>query len=155
VKPIHIDEAAPEAIDSLREEIRRGLLAFNVLTAGPPEYRRLALAARDGDGRLLGGLYGNTTWRWLFVDLLWVDEPYRRQGLGRRLLRSAEALARDRGCIAAYLDTFDFQARPFYEREGYVLFGTQENYPPGHRKFYLSKPLTSASGGSSGDAPPR
>jgi GNAT superfamily N-acetyltransferase len=90
---------------------------------------------------LVGGLYGNTAWQWLFVDLLWVDTPFRRQGLGRRLLRAAEAAARARGCTRAFLDTFDFQARPFYEREGYVVFGTQEEYPPGHRKFYLGKSL--------------
>ena len=116
-------------------------MAFNVEHAGPANYQELAFTARDASGGLVGGLYGNTAWRWLFVDLLWVDTPFRRQGLGRRLLRAAEAAARARGCTRAYLDTFDFQARPFYEREGYVVFGTQDGYPPGHRKFYLAKAL--------------
>jgi GNAT superfamily N-acetyltransferase len=139
VEPVEILEAPPDATAKLRDEIKRGLMAFNVEHTGPDNYQELALAARDTSGRLVGGLYGNTAWRWLFVDLLWVDAPFRRQGLGRRLLRAAETAARARGCTWAYLDTFDFQARPFYEREGYVLFGTQEGYPPGHRKFYLSK----------------
>ena len=140
---VQIAEAATTEIPKLREEIRRGLMSFNVTHAGPDHHQELLLAARDGSGRLVAGLYGNTAWRWLFVDLLWVDTPFRRQGLGRRLLRAGEAAARARGCTNAYLDTFDFQARPFYEREGYTLFGTQEGYPPGHRKFYLGKSLGS------------
>jgi aminoglycoside 6'-N-acetyltransferase I len=138
---IDIVEAAPNDVAKLREEIRRGLMVFNVEHAGPDNYQELAFAARDGSGRLVGGLYANTAWRWLFVDLLWIDTPFRRRGLGRRLLHAAEATARARGCTRVYLDTFDFQARPFYEREGYVVFGTQEGYPPGHRKFYLAKGL--------------
>jgi GNAT superfamily N-acetyltransferase len=142
VDQIEIVVALPQDVPRLREEIRQGLMAFNVEHAGPDEYQEIALAARDDAGRLAGGLYGLTAWRWLFVDLLWVDAPFRRQGLGRRLLQAAEATARDRGCMSAYLDTFDFQARPFYEREGYVVYGTQLDYPPGHQRFYLAKVLT-------------
>ena len=138
---VELREAAPNEVPTLRDAIKRGLMVFNVEHAGPDNYQELAIAARDSSGRLMGGLYGNTAWRWLFVDLLWVDGPFRRQGFGRRLLRAAEVAARARGCTHAYLDTFDFQARPFYEREGYLLFGTQEGYPPGHRRFYLAKTL--------------
>jgi aminoglycoside 6'-N-acetyltransferase I len=141
VDGVEISEAPPNDVARLRDEIKRGLMTFNVEHAGPANHQELALAARDPSGGLVGGLYGNTAWQWLFVDLLWVDTPFRRQGLGRRLLRAAEAAARARGCTRAFLDTFDFQARPFYEREGYVVFGTQDDYPPGHRKFYLGKAL--------------
>jgi hypothetical protein len=46
-----------------------------------------------------------------------------------------------RGCIGAHLDTFTFQARPFYERHGYAVFGQLDNYPGGHSRFFLSKRL--------------
>jgi hypothetical protein len=39
------------------------------------------------------------------------------------------------------LDTFDFQARGFYERNGYELFGTLDDCPPGHKRYYLKKAL--------------
>lgn len=53
----------------------------------------------------------------------------------------AEDEGRLRGCIGVYLDTFDFQARPFYEKLGFTVFGTLEDYPPGHRRFFLKKRL--------------
>ena len=131
----------PEPATAVRDAVLEGLRAFNRRHAEPPDFRPLTLAARDADGTLLGGLAGLTGWRWLFVDLLWVAEPHRGRGLGRRLLHAAEEEALARGCRHAYLDTFDYQARPFYEREGYVLFGEQDDYPPGHRRYFLRKTL--------------
>jgi len=55
---------------------------------------------------------------------------------------TAEDLARSRGCTDVSLDTFEYQARPFYEKLGYELFGTLDGYPPGYRQFYLRKRLT-------------
>ena len=120
-------------------EVFSGLRAFNRQHAAPPNRAPLVVAAKGDDGRLVAGLVGETAWGWLFVDLLWVDEAHRRRGLGRRVLRFAESEARLRHCVGSYLDTFDFQARPFYEREGYAVFGTLEDYPVGHRRFFLQK----------------
>ncbi len=65
----------------------------------------LWLLARDTDGKVQGGLLGQTYWSWCSVDVLAVAEPYRRQGIGSRLLEKAEAIARKRGCIGIRLDT--------------------------------------------------
>jgi GNAT superfamily N-acetyltransferase len=56
-------------------------------------------------------------------------------------MSAAEDHARSRGCIGSYLDTFEYQARPFYEKIGYEVFGTLEGFPPGYRQFFLSKRL--------------
>jgi hypothetical protein len=58
-------------------------------------------------------------------------------------MNEAEAEAIRRGCRGAWLDTFSFQARGFYERPGYSIFGTIENFPPGHRRFFLKKDFAS------------
>jgi GNAT superfamily N-acetyltransferase len=119
----------------------RGLLAFNEVRLGPADERPVKFVARDASGTVVGGILGHTRWRWLYIAKLWVDESARGQGVGARLMEAAEDLARSRGCTDVSLDTFDFQARPFYEKLGYELFGTLEGYPPGSRQYYLRKRL--------------
>ena len=58
-------------------------------------------------------------WTWLHVALFWIAAAERRRGLGSSLLRAIETAAIERGCTQAHLDTFSYQARPFYERHGY------------------------------------
>jgi hypothetical protein len=55
-----------------------------------------------------------------------------------------ETAARGRGCVAAHLDTFSFQALPFYLGLGYRHFGTLDSYPPGETRHFLWKPLTTS-----------
>ena len=78
---------------------------------------------------------------WLYVHILWVAAAWRGRGLGRRLLQVAEAEGLRRGCRHASLDTYEFQARAFYEREGYVVFGVLEDFPPGWRRYSMRKDL--------------
>ena len=119
----------------------RGLLAFNEARLGPSGEQPVKFVARDAAGTVVGGILGHTRWRWLYIAKLWVDERARRHGLGTKLMAAAEDLARSRGCTDVSLDTFDYQARPFYEKLGYELFGTLEGYPPGSRQYYLRKRL--------------
>jgi GNAT superfamily N-acetyltransferase len=63
----------------------------------------------------------------------------RGQGLGSRLLAAAEAEAWRRDCLGVFLDTFEYQALPFYQRHGYELFGTLDGYPPGWRQYHVRK----------------
>jgi len=91
---------------------------------------------------MVAGLTAHTWGRWLHVDLLWVHEGRRGSGLGTRLLGRAEQVAREeRGCVGARLDTWGFQARPFYEKHGYAVFGVLEDYPPGETEYLLAKRL--------------
>lgn len=125
--------------EGIPEAVRAGIRAADPSDVGPRDWRPLALALRAPDGALMGGLYGATMWGWLTVDGLWVAEAARGQGLGRRLLLAAEAEARTRGCRGAWLGTFDFQAREFYERLGYEVFGEVAEFPPGHVHYELRK----------------
>jgi iron complex outermembrane receptor protein len=56
-------------------------------------------------------------------------------------LYGRNAIGRKRGCHSAYLDTFSFQAKPFYERCGYEVFGVLEDFPKGHQRFFMRKSL--------------
>jgi len=70
-----------------------------------------------------------------------VDEGLRRQGYGEGLLKRAEEEALKKGCRAIHLDTMSFQAKPFYEKFGYTVFGMLDDLPPGHQRIFMWKSL--------------
>ena len=129
----------PFVDEGVRQFIVNGVDNHNIAVTGLPAYFPTNFVLRSEGGEVLGGLLGQIWGGWLQVTFLWVSEVARGEGHGERLLAAAEAYARTRGCIGAALETHSFQARPFYERQGYRLFGTLEDYPPGHSKFFLEK----------------
>jgi len=134
-----------EADEALRQAIVQPLVAYNQSHAAPSQSRPLVISVSDPrSGAVLGGLWGYTSYGWLFTQLLVVPEEARGQGLGRRLLQMAEAEAQARGCHGAWLDTFEFQARGFYEKQGYRCFGELPDYPQGGSRFFMQKALPPA-----------
>ena len=71
------------------------------------------------------------------------------------MVSDADEIAVRRGLLAfnerhigpadATLTTFEHQARPFYEKLGYAVFGTLEGYPAGTRQYHLCKRLRGGS----------
>jgi ribosomal protein S18 acetylase RimI-like enzyme len=117
------------------------LAAANAEAGWPHVLEALLLQLRAGDGAAVGGLVGRISWQWLYVQTLAVAPGLRSQGWGRRLMQAAEAAARERGCIGARLDTYSFQARGFYEKQGYRVTGTIQDCPPGHALHSMAKRL--------------
>jgi GNAT superfamily N-acetyltransferase len=124
------------------------LVAYNDSKAGPGNGRALVISIRDESGAVNGGLSGYTSRGWLFTHLLVVPAELRGQGVGTTVLRMAEREAVDRGSIGAWLDTFEFQARGFYEKMGYTCFGEIQDYPPGFSRFFMKKQLRSPASGA-------
>ncbi|MEV5341126.1 GNAT family N-acetyltransferase [Streptomyces sp. NPDC052676] len=131
--------------DLLRSRLRAANTAASPVLAalrGTPGEREVPLHvwALDESDELAGGLVGHTWATWLQVTYLWVDERHRGGGLGARLLAEAERAARDeRGCGAARLETWDFQAPGFYEKQGYEVVCVIPDYPPGITEYTLVK----------------
>ena len=46
---------------------------------------------------------------------------------------------REKGCHLIHLDTFDFQAKDFYIKHGYEVFGVLDECPKKHKRYYLKK----------------
>jgi GNAT superfamily N-acetyltransferase len=127
----------PTAAD--REAILGRLVEFNYAHAPATAPEALCVGVVGDDGELSGGLYGTISYDWLAIELLFVPEALRNSGLGSQLLSRAEEEARERGCIGAWLDTFSFQARGFYEKLGYELAGTIPDHPVGGARYFLTK----------------
>jgi len=127
--------------NAVRDAIIAPLVAYNKAQAGFDDSRPLLVLLEGEDGHVEGGLYGRTAFGWLFVELLYVPEAVRGTGVGTELLLRAEREAAARGCHSAWLDTFEFQARGFYERLGYTLFGELSDYPSGSSRYFMKKVL--------------
>jgi GNAT superfamily N-acetyltransferase len=128
----------PELVQALGKGLSEHSLPFT----GSPGFAPIAAVARSSDGALVGAIHGLVNWTWLHVALVWIEPEERRSGLGSRLLRTIEAAAIERGATHAHLDTFSYQARPFYERHGYTVFAALDDYPPGRQRFFMRKDLT-------------
>ncbi len=137
--------AAPSASD--REAVLGGLHTFMHAETGEVP-TRLAVLVRDEAGAAVGGLIGRTSGAWLYVELFWLPEALRGTGLGTRLMREAEAEAVRRGCLGAHLDTYDYQAPGFYQKLGYEVFGSIEDHPLGHTRFWMRKRFAGAGMGA-------
>ena len=96
---------------------------------------------RRDDGVIMGGIIGSTYWDWFDMRYLWVNEALRHQGYGKYLLQLAEVECRQRGVIGIVCDTADFQALVFYQMQGYEIFATMPERPPGHESYFLKKLL--------------
>ncbi len=119
-----------------------GLRRYNAEKSGIDDSRALAVVVSDPDTHeILGGISGRTSRGLLFVDLVYLPDTLRGEGLGRRLLALAEEEGRRRGCRAAVLYTSSFQAPGFYLRRGWRVFGEIPCDPPGSSRIFMTKAL--------------
>lgn len=135
------NQVTQEYTTILNEKINRDLDK----RLGPIPFKQVRLFARDGQDQIIGGLSGYIGWGWFYVSTLWVDERYRGQGLGRDLLTKGEENVLEFGVDKIFLGTTEFQARGFYEKNGYQVFATMDDLPPGYKNFMMRKNLVQIS----------
>ena len=121
--------------------VLNGIIGFNRSTHKADDgYKPIAILLNDPDtGQPVGGLTGWALYDWFFVQLLHLPQAFRGQGIGTELMNRAEAFARERGLVGIWLDTFEFQARGFYEKLGFEVFGTLEDHPVGQARYFMRK----------------
>jgi GNAT superfamily N-acetyltransferase len=128
-----------------RKLLETKLVAFNKETVPfeqSEDWISLSKVMKDDSGQVIAGINSVLyCWHVMSVSILYVDGAFRGMGYGKLLLEKTENEARELGGYMAHLDTFDFQAKDFYERLGYEVFGVLENCPRGHNRYYLKKQL--------------
>ncbi len=129
------DTAPTGAFDA----IFRALDESSCGTIGSARPRLLVIPIHNAVGSIGGGLWSHTLFGWLHIEMLVVPEALRYRGLGSGLLAAAETEARRRGCLGAIVDTFSFQAAPFYRKMGFHQYAVLEDCPHGHQRLFFKK----------------
>jgi GNAT superfamily N-acetyltransferase len=119
-----------------------GVRSFNRAMVGQGPPRAVACFLKDANGKIVGGALGDLWGRSVHIGGMWVDGPYRGKGHGAALLTAVENYAAAQGQTLCYLETTSFQARPFYEKLGYSVFGELPGIDEGCTLFFLKKALT-------------
>lgn len=133
---IRKDQAVQEDVTAIATLLQQ----FNLENGPEPNYQPLVFTVEDDSGRITGGLFGKIAYRWLHVEYLIVPAGARRKGVGSQLLEQAEQVAREDKCVGVFLDTFSFQALPFYRKRGYTVLGELEQRGDGPQ-YFLKKRL--------------
>ena len=134
--------ARAEDPEAVHQTIATLLGRFNDNTVGEARREPFALTIQaPGAGEILGGLWAYSLWGSFYINMVIVPEPDRRRGLGAELMAQAEREARARGCAHMWLDTFAFQARAFYERLSFEVFGRLDGLAPYYPRYFMQKPL--------------
>ena len=126
-----------EEINFVNDALRQ----FNDQKVGPDNHVLLNIVEYDENKHVIAGILGGTYWGWMHIDILWVDEKFRGQGLGSKLLEAAESEAKKRGCHSVHVDTMSWQAPEFYKKRGYKIISELEDIPDGNKKYHLIKNL--------------
>lgn len=134
--------------ESTREEyglLDNGIVEYNlskVPFTQEPSFISINRVIKDLNGEVLAGINSLLyCWNCLYVDILWVKEQYRKEGYGSVLLNEVEKIAKEKGCKLIHLDTFDFQAKDFYLKHGYEVFGVLHDCPMEHKRYYMKKKI--------------
>ena len=127
--------------DPVVEYILKNLIDYNRSQVGRDS--RPFVVALKQDNEVMGGAECVSMWDWMHIKLLWVKESERKQGCGTSILKLIEKEAIERKCLGIHLDTFSFQAKEFYLKFGFTVFGEINDHPKGHDRYYLKKKFNS------------
>ena len=121
--------------------VLEGLVRFNEKMMGVPRDKLFSVFLKDDPGSIFGGIQAHFDRESVYIEIFWIDENFRRQGYGRKLLEAAEQEAVKNGCSYSIVDTLGFQAEAFYLKNGYALMGEIKNYWDIHSRIFLKKNL--------------
>ena len=106
---------------------------------GESEDKKFIIKVRGSGNGLIAGISANAYWDGLEIDTLWVDRSHRGTGLGAKLLSKAEQYGKEQGAVISFLKTVE--AKGFYEKNGYQVFGVLEDRPIGSILYHIKKRL--------------
>lgn len=134
---VHDVEQNTETRNKFRKVAFEGLVNFNKQQGFGGTARMFTFVANKDSA--YGIAYGKVLYDWCHLEFLFVNEPSRKQGLGRALLDRIETWGLKNGYLGMHGDTFSFQALPFYLKCGWTEFGKIEDHPSGQTRYFIQK----------------
>jgi len=130
------------------ETIRKGIRAFN--NKRNPEHPMFKADREEGyndtfgfyallNSKVIGGIIAHKKMQWLDVDILYVDPNFRENKVGSHLMEKAIEYCEKEELIGIHLYTLDFQAKGFYEKQGFKLIASIENWPKDITRYEFIK----------------
>jgi GNAT superfamily N-acetyltransferase len=132
--------AVERTVGTTKRAVLGGLLRYNTQKMGKQKYKRIAISLRESD-EIVGGIVGEVWTAVLFIQLFWMEQKFRGNGHGRKLIEAIEDEARRFGATRSYLDTMSVQAPGFYRACGYQEFGSIDGYPGGITRHWFTRLL--------------
>jgi len=140
-KEIHIEEGESEVTKTLELNLLNSL-SQDLEQANNTSF---TLSIKDESNVVIAGLVASTSYSWLLIKILWVDETQRNKGFAKALMQRAESRGRELQCHSVWLDTSNPNAMEFYLKLGYKPFGELQNsedqFPASHQRWFMKKSL--------------
>lgn len=76
-----------------------------------------------------------------YIDVLWLNENYRKKGIGSKIISIIDTVALDKVISKIFVDTYAFQAQEFYQKHGFNSIGTIPGYLLGYNRIFLRKDI--------------
>ena len=131
-------ENSPDASDD--KVIRNGKVDFNAQII-KEKSSHFSVFAKDG-AQIIGGAL---IWEYsdaLYIDVLWCNEQYRKQGIGTKIITMIDDVAKNKRLPKIFVDTYEFQAQAFYEKHGFYCIGTIPKYLKDYDRIFMRKDVS-------------
>lgn len=107
--------------DEIEETMRKDLVEYEANHGIDVNYKPFSLIMRDQENNIIGVLNAFTAFSEIYIDDIWVDNRYRGQGYGRKLIQRLEEQFKGKGFNNINLCTSAFQAPEFYQKCGFEV----------------------------------
>lgn len=131
-----------------QETIQKGIIKFN--NEKHPENDIFQIYREKGyndpfgfyalqDNQIIGGIIARKKMQWLDIDILFVNQNFRNNRIGSQLMSKAIEYCKENNLIGLHLYTLDFQAKGFYEKQGFKLITEIKDWPKGITRYEFIK----------------
>jgi GNAT superfamily N-acetyltransferase len=106
---------------ALAEKINQPMSGYlNELTGRSHHFESGAITV-DSHGTFAGGILFEQQGDVLWIDRFWVEQAFRKKGIGTKLVQSAQLVAKEKDCNRIQLNTYFPEALAFFQKQGFEV----------------------------------